>query len=327
MKIQLPSILLAFLLALIFGAAGCLAQSVTPAQSATAAELLQEFKAAEYFFQQARVGEKLAALNDKSVVPAMLALLKSADRAERCNAGFVLARLGEERGLLAILAELQDRQPRPTRGESCSDCKTDYSPGQIQQDRYYAAHVLGKIGDARAVPALIETLQDEALNYQAASVLGRLGDARAIPALLAALEETAKNASGAQTDFRLWIGLGLIQLKHPAGLSTLAEYLEPQRPFTQRRYAIESLGEFGGTKALTLLLKALDDTDAEVRVNAAIGLGKTRNQSVVPVLQALLEDTNPAQGRARLSYEPPQFKWMTVAEAAAEALRQIEKRP
>lgn len=327
MKIQLPSTLLAIFLALIFGAAGCPAQSATSAPSAVAAELLQEFKTAEFSFQQAKVGEKLAALRDKSVVPALFALLKSADRAERCNAGFVLARLGEERGLSAILAELQDRQPRPTRWKSCNGCKTEFSPAQINQDRYYAAHVLGQLGDTRAVPALIETLQDESLNYQAASVLGRLGDARAIPALLAALEGTAKNATDAQTDFRLWSGLGLIRLKHPAGLSTLAEYLEPNRPFMQRRYAVESLGEFGGTKALTLLLKAVDDPDVEVRINTVIGLGKTGNKSVVPVLQALLENASQDKGSARLSYEPPQFKWMTVAEAAAEALRQLEKRP
>ncbi len=314
MKIQLRSILLAFLL----GAMGCLAQS--------AEELLNEFKAAEYSFQQAKAGEKLAALNDKSVVPALLALLKSANRAERCNTGFVLARLGQERGLHAILAELQDRQPRRTRWKSCASCKSEFSPGQISDDRYYAAHVLGQLGDTRAVPALIETLQDESLNYQAAHVLGRLGDPRAIPALLAALEATAKNATDSQTDFRLWVGLGLLQLKHPKGLSTVAEYLEPNRPIVQRRYAVEALGEFGGTKALTLLLKAVDDPDVEVRVNAIIGLGKTGNQSVVPVLQTLLEDASQAKGRARLSYEPPQFKWMTVAEAAAEALKLLQSK-
>lgn len=314
MKIQLPSILLALFLS----TGVCLAQS--------AAELLQEFKTAEYSFQQAKIGEKLANLNDKSVVPALLALLKSNDRAVRCNAGYVLSRLGEERGLLAILAELQDRQPRPTRGESCNGCKTEFSPAQIEQDRYYAAHVLGQLGDARAVPALVEVLQGDSLNYQAALVLGRLGDARAIPALLAALEGPAQQATPAQTDFRLYVGVGLLRLKHPTGLSLLAEYLDPQRPITQRRSAVEALGEFGGTQALTLLLKAVDDPDAEVRVNAIIGLGKTGNQSVKPVLQALLEDASQAKGNARLSYEPPVFTWMTVSEAATAALKQLSRR-
>src|SRR5262249_8658050 len=57
-------------------------------QSATTT-LLQEFKTAKYFWQQAEVGEKLIALNDRSIVPVMLELLGSESRAERCNAGRV----------------------------------------------------------------------------------------------------------------------------------------------------------------------------------------------------------------------------------------------
>jgi HEAT repeat protein len=84
------------------------------AQSATAT-LLREFKTADFSWRQAEVGEKLVALNDASIAPAMLELLSSENRAERCNAGRVLAGLGDDRGLYAVIEELNDKKPRPNR--------------------------------------------------------------------------------------------------------------------------------------------------------------------------------------------------------------------
>jgi HEAT repeat protein len=50
---------------------------------------------------------------------------------------------------------------------------------------------LGQIGDARAVPALLEALHDpkEHVRVAAAGALGQIGDARAVDGLLAALRD------------------------------------------------------------------------------------------------------------------------------------------
>jgi HEAT repeat protein len=326
--------------ALTIGAACCLAisnlaeipaQDVNSGSQSETATLVQEFKTAEYFWQQAEVGEKLVALNDKSIEPAMLELLKSENRAVRCNAGRVLAGLGDDRGLFAVIAELKDKSPRPTRWESCSDCKTLFSPGQIRQDRYYAAHVLGKIGDKRAVPALIETLQDESLYYQAAIILGDLGDERAVPALLALLEQArdrSRNSYAPKTDMMLWAGYALMGLRHPEGLQTLVEFLNPEHNKVQRRHAVDALGKFGDRGAVPFLVEALNDEDVEVRVNAIMALGRIGDQVAVPALKESLKDTRQEKGHARQRYQPPMplFKAMTVHEAALEALNQIEAR-
>jgi HEAT repeat protein len=305
------------------------AQIVNPdAQSATAT-LLQEFKTAEYFWQQAEVGEKLVALNDGSIAPMMLEMLKSENRAERCNAGRVLAGLGDDRGLFAVIAELKDKKPRLTRSGSCSSCKSLFSPGQILQDRYYAAHVLGKIGDKRAVPALIETLEDESLNYQAAIVLGNLGDERAVPALLTLLEQARTRPSSPNTDVGLWAGYGLLGLRHPEGLQAVVEFLKPGHSEVQRRHAVDTLGKFGDKGAVPFLIESLRDEDVEVRVNAIMALGRIGDKVAVPALEESLKDTSQETGRARQRYQPPMplFKAMTVHEAALEALKQIETRP
>ncbi|MCK4627098.1 MAG: HEAT repeat domain-containing protein, partial [Phycisphaerae bacterium] len=151
-----------------------------------AAKLLKAFSSAKYAWMQAGPAQELIKLGDKSVIPAMLKMLKSENRSRRCNAGWVLAGLGDERGLAAVISELKDTSKRPTK-RIRSDGKPDVA-GQIRQDRYYAAHVLGKIGDRRAVPDLIDTLKDESIAYQAAIILRNLGDPRALPALKEALK-------------------------------------------------------------------------------------------------------------------------------------------
>ena len=306
-------------------------QNVTLAAQSATTTLLQEFKTAKYSFQQAEIGEKLVALNDRSIVPAMLELLGSESRAERCNAGRVLAGLGDDRGLIAVIAELNDKEPRPNRPESCASCKSPYSPGQIIHDRYYAAHVLRTIGDKRAVPALIETLKDENINYQAAIVLGDLGDERAVPALLDALERARaepRNLSSMNMSQGLWAGYALLGLRHPKGLPTVVEFLRPVYGEALRRYAVDTLGKFGEEDAVPFLINALQDTDAEVRVNAIMALGRIGDKSAVPALKELLKNNDQAEGRARLRYEPPDplFKLMTVHKAALQALKQIETR-
>jgi len=269
----------------------------------TAASLLGDFRTAGSFWAQAEVGKRLIALGDKNIVPDMVKMLKSEDRRTRCNAGWVLAGLGDQRGLTTVLAELTDAGQRPTKMIR-SDGKPNV-PGQIQQDRYYAVHVLGEIGDQRAVPELIEALKDESINYKAAIVLGSLGDRRAIPALKQMLEHC-------QPDQRLWAGSGLARLGDPLGVPTVAEFLKhPQ--WTQRRHAADALGESQDKRAVAPLIDALKDKQAEVRASAARALGRLADQAAIPALEALLDDHEVTTSG------PP----TAVGNAAAEAIRQI----
>ena len=70
--------------------------------------------------------------------------------------------------------------------------------------RATAASLLGGLGDARAVPALVEAMDDShaMVRMKAAVSLGRLGDVRGLPALLDALADSARIVR-VQTPFAL----------------------------------------------------------------------------------------------------------------------------
>jgi HEAT repeat protein len=175
---------------------------------------------------------------------------------------------------------------------------------------------------------LIEALQDETINYQAAIVLGNLGDKRAVPALLASLEQTRTvTQSPSSLNMRLWTGYALLGLRHPEGLPAVVEFLKPRRSEGLRRHAVDALGKFGGKDSVPYLIESLKDTDAELRVNAAMALGRISDKSAVCALRELLKNNDQAEGRARLKYGPPAplFKLMTVHEAVTEALKQLER--
>jgi hypothetical protein len=224
-------------------------QSPMSPKAKSTVELLREFKEEKVFWKQGEVGEKLIAIGDKSIVPEIAQMLASDDRAVRCNAGRVLARLGDSRGLDAVIAELKDTSDRLTK-RTRSDGKPDV-PGQITQDRYYAAGVLGQIGDRQAVPALIEALKDKAIGYQAAIALGEIGDPRAA----GALKEMLKSAD---SDDRLWAGYGLAGIGDPAGVPAVAEFLKSPE-WTNRCHAAEALGKFRDKRALGSLIESLKE--------------------------------------------------------------------
>jgi HEAT repeat protein len=271
---------LTLLLAASFGV--ICAQSTTMAADApqSAPELLRAFKSAQYSWQQQEIAEKLVALGDKSIVAEMLPMLQSPEREERCNAGLVLAALGEDRGFHAVVAEMQDMSERPT--TMTRDDGSPYVAGQIEQDRYFAAVTLALIGDRRAVPALIDLLKDKSLDYQAAISLGRLGDARAVPALRDML------AHGGEWQ-RLWAAYGLAKIGDPAGVPALAEFLKAP-VWVNRRHAANALREIRDRRAVPALIASLKDDSPDVRNAAADALGEIGDPMAIPALQALTDD-------------------------------------
>ncbi len=110
--------------------------AATPAITSRAAGLLQKFKTEKVFWRQAEVGEQLVALQEKSAVSALLPLLQSEERAQRCNAGRVLAGLGDERGFYAVLAELKDSR------KATGSARLSYQPPQFRRLTVHEAAAL-----------------------------------------------------------------------------------------------------------------------------------------------------------------------------------------
>jgi HEAT repeat protein len=133
--------------------------------------------------------------------------------------------------------------------------------------RRYLALVLGKVGDARAVPELRRTVQngssDEQTLIYATWSLGAIGDPAALPELLA------------------------LTTSEDAGL---------------RKTAAHALGAFTDAAATDALHRALTDAVPDVRWNAAIALGRRGDAAAVPVLMEML-DRKPLEANTELSPE------------------------
>ncbi len=291
--------------------------------------LLQKFSTAPYFWQQAKIGETLVEQGDKEVIPALLPLLRAPSRDLRLSAGRVLAGLGDDRGLFAVIAELEDKAPRATKRLASNGVDFDVN-GQIVQDRYRAAQTLAVIGDARARPALQKALRDPDIDYQAAIMLGDLGDKRAIPALLEALKRASDSAQNStpNTEMKLWAGYGLLALGDPKGTEIIRTLLVNAKPWTTRRHAAQALTQWGDARAVPALIRATRDKQLEVRVEAITALGRIGDARALPALQTASRDKNPAQATARIGFDmivsdQPIFERVTVAQAATKAIQRI----
>ena len=126
-------------------------------QRPSVSELLQEFEGARDFWRQFEVAKAIATANDPRVLPRLESWLTHEDRHLRGNAAFLLSRLGDGRGFGVIVAILNDRS-ETREVHTISSTGRPYVEGQIREDRYYAAHLLGDLKDARAIPILVPLL-------------------------------------------------------------------------------------------------------------------------------------------------------------------------
>ncbi len=155
-------------------------------QRSSTADLLQEFQASNEFWRQIEVAKAIVAAKDPSVLPKLRPWLTSEDRHIRGNAAFIFAGLGDSRGFDTIVAILDDRSKRPAgQGIAAAPSTPDgLSDAQIGADRYYAAHLLGDLRDARAVPILVPLLKDPQVSYIVPWSLGQIGARSAIQPLI-----------------------------------------------------------------------------------------------------------------------------------------------
>jgi HEAT repeat protein len=141
--------------------------------------LLAEFREASDFLNQLETAQKLVDLGDAKAVPPMEVWLEDEDRHVRGNAAFVLAGLGEQRGLAPLFEILDDYSDRPL-GQGMPGIVGNTSVdgwwirSQIRADRYYAVHLLGLLGNREAIPRLTVLASDPELSEKAAWALNEI---------------------------------------------------------------------------------------------------------------------------------------------------------
>lgn len=138
---------------------------------------------------------------------------------------------------------------------------------------------------AADVPALIQSLKAEAMGtrWNAALLLGELGDKSAVPALM----ESAEQDTNLRVRRRSIEALG--KLGDPAAMPVLIAALKDDDRFV-RRDAARALGALGDKSAVPELIALLQDAEGFVRRDAARTLGDLGDASAIPALQALLDE-------------------------------------
>jgi len=149
------------------------------------------------------------------------------------------------------------------------------------RDRAFAAELLGRVGSAKAVPALLETVQatqteDADVREIALRALARIADPDAVQSLVHALAEAEPWLAPRIADILARHGDVVVE-------PLLALLDDSDRP-TARAWAANVLGEVGAQAAVPALIRTLDDTDDEVRAKSALNRVPERSRMPLVVL-------------------------------------------
>jgi HEAT repeat protein len=157
-------------------------------QDAFAAKLLDQFQTSTVFWKQFEVAKAIVAAKEPGILPQLEPWLTHKDRCLRGNAAYVFARLGDPRGFDVLVAILADRSADRV-VHAISSVGRPWLDGQIHQDRYYAAHLLGDVKDPRAIPILVPLLKDTDVNYIVPWSLSQIRDRSAAQPLIGTLSD------------------------------------------------------------------------------------------------------------------------------------------
>ncbi|MEN9230360.1 MAG: HEAT repeat domain-containing protein [Thermostichus sp. DG02_5_bins_236] len=188
------------------------------------------------------------------------------------------------------------------------------------QDRYYAAWYLGTVRDPRGVEPLLLALQDELdrtalggypLRRNAAKALGQIGDARALPGLVEVLACTDLHV-------REEAAYALAQLQDGRAVDPLLALL--RSPEEQPWEAIiEALGQLNARQAEKAIRPFLTHASQRVQSAAAWVLYRfTQAEELTQILTKLLVDPNPSLRQAAL-FDLAESGWIAGAPLLARA--------
>ena len=288
--------------------------------------------------------EALIKLGDKDAVPHLINFLnddkdgESRYRRGREHAAEALGELGDKRAVPHFIDALKGEEDDTEKlgedvvidGDSDVVAYSHSVDWFEKEEKQYAARALGKLGDERAVPVLIDALNDDdrTLRAYVAGALGNLGDKRAVPSLISILGDEdswvrreAALALGELGDeravdplinalnddegiVRLYALRALGNLKDTRAVPHVVDALRGDNSWRQwigalrgdenrvRQEAATVLGKIGDREAVSHLLKALKHDVSTVREEAAIALGELGDNEAIPALTEALKDYN-----------------------------------
>ncbi len=185
------------------------------------------------------------------------------------------------------------------------------------RDRAFAAELLGRVGGAKAVPALLETVEatrteDSDVREVSLRALARIADPGAVEPLI----HTLATAEG-------WLAPRIADILTRHGdlvVDPLIAVLNDSSRQPARAWAANVLGEVRAQRAFPSLVRSLGDPEDEVRGKAATALGRLGDRRAVGyLLEHLLTDPAPFV-RARIASALGQFGGPEVIDRLVRAL-------
>ncbi|HVD32128.1 MAG TPA: HEAT repeat domain-containing protein, partial [Gemmatimonadales bacterium] len=185
------------------------------------------------------------------------------------------------------------------------------------RDRAFAAELLGRVGGAKAVPALLETIEatrteDSDVREVSLRALARIADPGAVEPLIRTLA-TAE----------VWLAPRIADILTRHGelvVDPLIAVLNGSSRQPARAWAANVLGEVRAQRAFPSLVRSLGDPEDEVRAKAATALGRLGDRRAVGyLLEQLLTDPAPFV-RVRIASALGQFGGPEVIDRLVRAL-------
>lgn len=148
-----------------------------------------------------------------------------------------------------------------------------------------------------------------------ALALGRIGDRRAVPALLKAVDDAGAEGSRADPETQVYAVWALGVIGDPQAVPRLVA-LARSDDAGLRKAAVHALGAFASEASREALVTALSDPVTDVRWNAAVALARRRDPGAVPVLLGMM-DRGELAGVPGLTDEQRSEAMVQAVEAAA----------
>ncbi len=199
-----------------------------------------------------------------------------------------LKRSGVDRALTRLMGrvELRDEivEALVRHGPATVELLISQLESEDLEVRRSAVIALGRIGDSKATPALVETLTEDSLAVEGANALGRIGDPQALDGLVNLIGNTDASIRQAAVS-------ALNSLTLPSMAKRIIPLLHDPDP-NVRESAVKIAGYFGYPESAGALLELSHDSNKRVRCAALEHLPFVEDERALDVLiQAMKEET------------------------------------
>ena len=259
---------------------------------------LQDPRAIPALVKELKLGQEAAAValgqmkSRKALKPlAEVMLWKAAPLEVRSKSAWALGQLGDKGAITPLTKALA--RDNPSLRVAAADALVELGAVAVAplikqaRARKHPHHVeliiiLGKIGDARAVPALMVAAGDKDPKVRAAALTA----ASAIDGSGAEVE-LIRGLGDKEVVVRRAASAGLARGCTAAAIEPLSKMVQEDKDTDVRRNAVKALGMLADRRGLAALVHALQkDPDADARFAAVTAMYKVRHRGMIPALKS-----------------------------------------